>query len=354
MKNNHDEIDVTELAEESPNKIAHLKKANSDLMSQNKKLREALGDREEMIEQVCGAISAQEPYLKHIYKSTNAKAKHPIIPVLMLSDWHIGEVVKPNEIEGFNRYNWEIAQAGVFGIVEDFLKWVEIQRSFYDIKECTLFVMGDMISGDIHQELMVTNEFPLPVQTAKAGNLLGEVFRIMSSHFDRVNIFEVAADNHSRLQKKPQAKQKTQNSMGYLVHEIANGFAAKCSNLNIVIAEGAKLIAPVNDIRFLVSHGDGLKGTFGIPFYAFQREIGKEAVRRMRTSKGFDIMAIGHFHTPCLIEGRTIVNGSLSGTSEFDSICGRHSKPCQVAFLTHPSHGLFNLTPFVRRDVTKK
>ena len=46
------------------------------------------------------------------------------------------------------------------------------------------------------------------------------------------------------------------------------------------------------------------------------------------------------------IEGMTIVNGSLSGTSEFDHSCGRHASPCQVAYLMHGKHGLFNLVPF--------
>lgn len=354
MKNTTDEIDISEVAEESPNKIAHLKKANANLMSENKKLREALGDREEMVEQVCGAVTALEPFRKFEYARIKSKTTSAVVPVLKLSDWHIGEVVLADETEGFNQFNWDIAQAGVFGIIADFLKWVEIQRSFYPIKECAVFCEGDWVSGDIHDELKATNEFPLPVQTARAGALLGEVFRILSSHFSSVTAHQVGADNHGRLQKKPQAKQKASNNMSFLVHEIANAHASRSGNFKANTAVAMKMVAEVNSLRFLIEHGDTLKGWMGLPFYSFAREIGREATRRMNTDKGFDFLSVAHFHTPCFIEGRTLLNGSLSGTSEFDHACGRTSKPCQVAFLTHPLHGIFNFTPFVRRDVTKK
>jgi hypothetical protein len=349
-----DEIDVGDLESETPtNREAHLRNLNAGLLRQIKSLQEQLGNREEFIAEVCGSIVAQEPYPPFSYPKRKAKHSSPVVPVLVLSDWHIGEVVNANEVEGFNAYNWEIAQAGVFGLVEDFLRWVEIQRSFYPINECALFVLGDMISGDIHGELIATNEFPLPVQTANAGNLLGEVFRIISGHFKKVTAYEVAADNHSRLQKKPQAKQKSQNSMGYLVHEIAGRFAGKCKNFKPVIADGMKMVAKVNGRGFLLEHGDNLRGVLGIPFYAYARSIGREATKRMGTNLGFDFYVTGHFHTPCIIEGRTIINGSLSGTSEYDHAAGRWARPCQVAFLTHPHHGIFNFTPFVRRDVKK-
>ncbi len=347
-----DELDLRDLKRPSPSdQELHLRELNRGLMEENKRLHSSLGRQKEHIAQVCGAVAAAAPYPAFAYPKSNSKTAHPVEPVLMLSDLHIGEVVERDEVEGFNRYNWDIAQAGLFGIVEDFLRWVEAQRQWYRIEQCTVLCEGDYVSGDIHDELKATNEFPLPVQTANAGTLLGEVFRILAGHFKRVSAIECGADNHGRLQKKPQAKQKAQNSMSYLVHHIANAAASRCANVVPKMAIGMKELAAINGRKFLCEHGDTIRGWAGLPFYGFQREVGREAVRRMNTSRGFDYLCIGHFHVPTFLENRIIVNGSLSGTSEFDHACGRHAHPCQVAFLVHPAHGIFNLTPFVRRDV---
>jgi hypothetical protein len=134
--------------------------------------------------------------------------------------------------------------------------------------------------------------------------------------------------------------------MNYLVYEISNTYVRQLSNLNLVRAEGAKLVANVNGFKFLLEHGDGVKGQLGIPYYGFGRVFGKEAVRRMNTDKGFHYWCIGHFHCPAIIENKMFVNGSLSGTSEFDHINGRHALPSQTAFLVHPKYGYFNFTSF--------
>jgi hypothetical protein len=349
-KQTGDEISVADLKAAHSDQAIHLRQLNKRLMEENTKLHGALGRQKEYVEQVCGAIADQDPYPKYAYPKSQSKTSSLIVPALDLSDWHIGEVIRPDEVEGFNRYNWAIAQEGLFGIIEDFLKWVEVKRKWYRIEQCAIFCKGDYVSGDIHDELKVTNEFPLPVQTANAGSLMGEAFKIVSSHFGNVMAIECGADNHGRLQKKPQAKQKASNSMSYLVHHIANAAAAKCNNFHPVMTEGMKICHAVNGKKFLVEHGDTIKSHMGFPWYSLARSIGREALRRMNTSKGFDFYSIAHFHTPNLIEGKTIVNGSLSGTTEFDHSCGRHAKPCQVAFLIHPQHGIFDFTPFVRRD----
>lgn len=105
-------------------------------------------------------------------------------------------------------------------------------------------------------------------------------------------------------------------------------------------------LATIANHKFLISHGDTIKSQLSIPYYGVARLLGREARRRMNTGLGFDFQLIGHFHVPAFVEGQTIINGSLSGTSEFDHSCGRHAGPQQVAFMIHPEHGLFNLTPF--------
>lgn len=339
------EIDVDELQDETSDQALHLRKRIQDLEKEKNELRRKLGEQKELIDSVKAAIT-ERPLPKQFQYTRAQKKNNPIVPVLKISDIHGGEKTEKDETEGFGVFNWEIAQRRMHGIVMAFLNWVEVQRKAYHIETCHLCCEGDYISGDIHQELLVTNEFPLPVQTAKVGLLLGEVFRAVSGHFKNVHVNMVGADNHGRLTRKPQAKQKAANNMSFLVHTIAMTYADRCRNLHFNVAAGMKMLIDINGVPVLSEHGDTIRGWAGFPYYGMGRLIGKEAKRRMNTDKGFKYHSIGHFHCPAFIEGTTIVNGSLSGTSEFDHSCGRHAEPCQVAYLMHPKHGLFNMVPF--------
>jgi hypothetical protein len=338
--------DLKEKKEPIDNQVIHLHKKIEGLERDISKLNEQLGSKKEFEAQLISAVQASDPFPKFHY--TRASNGHtPIMPVLNLSDWHTGEVIKRNETEGFGEYSFAIQQRRIFSIVNDFLQWVEVNRKFYTIEDCTLNELGDFVSGDIHEELLRTNEFPLPVQAVKAGMLLGELHRIIAPHFKNVIVNQIGADNHGRMVKKPQSKQAASNNMNFVVYSVANVHAEKSNNIYVNTNEGIKVLARINGKKFLLEHGDSIRGgELGIPMYSIIRMRGKEAARRMNTNKGFDYWQIGHFHAPTVFEKHTLINGSLSGTSEHDHKAGRYAEPCQVAYLIHPKHGLFDWTPF--------
>lgn len=326
-------------------RIDWLKFKTNELEKANKDLRLKVGAQKELASELGDAVRAADPFPRFIYESPQ-DSKSLVVPTLMLSDWHIGEVIKEDETEGFNKFDYQVAEDRIFGIVDSFLKWVGAARKIYNIKTASILGLGDWVSGNIHAELLATNEFPLPVQTAKAGLLFGEVLVRISQHFDILEVSEVGADNHGRLQPKPQAKQKAANSMSFLVHTIANQYSEKQGNIRIDEAAGIKMVTEIANHKFLLEHGDTVKAYMGIPYYGMNRERGREAMKRMGTLQEFNYMGLGHWHVPGFVEGCVIVNGSLSGTSEFDHSVGRHAEPAQVAFMVHPKYGVFNWTPF--------
>ncbi len=326
----------------------HLRAQIKQLKIREHELAEIIGAQQELADEIAEAVRAAEPYPRFKY-SPPTRGAHQVAAVLKLSDWHIGEVTQRTEVENFGAFNWDIARDGMLGILNEFLQWNSAKRRIYDVQELHLFCEGDYVSGDIHQELCVTNEFPVPVQVEKAGHLLGEVARIGAAHFARVHLWMVGSGNHDRVTLKPQAKQRHANSWSYLVHAIAKQNLAAHRNITLHESPGAKQLASVLGQRFLIEHGDMVKSHMGIPYYGFGRTVGREAKRRMGTDLGFDYWSIGHFHVPAVIEQNILVNGSLTGTTEFDYLCGRHARPSQVGFMVHPKHGLFDWTPFYRR-----
>lgn len=311
-----------------------------ELREQNKEEGRIL----EMQRNVAAAVTAERPPKFQPYKlPSGKKQKKPVTAVIMFSDWHIGEVVRAAELEGFGGFAYAFARDYLEQIQHNFLKWVDLARRQHRIDELVVLCLGDFISGDIHRELSVTNEFPVPVQTAKAGLLLGQMILGFTPHFKIVRVIEVGADNHSRLNPKPQFKQKATNSFSYLVYTIANAHLERAKNVKIEFAEGIKYRATIANFVFLCEHGDTVKAWMGIPYYGMERVQGREARWRMsRKEASFHYQAIAHWHVPGIIAGNIFVNGSLCGTTEFDHAVGRFAQPSQVSFLVHPRHGVFN------------
>ena len=327
-----------------------MEKDNQGLRRRVEELKLEMGEHEAVFESIkreFKAIEMKDPAVFVPNPSPKGKkVSLPVSAVMVLSDWHVGEYVEADEIEDFNAYSWDIAQKRAYHLQRQFVNWVDVQRTATVVDELVVIVVGDMISGDIHQELQVTNEFPVPVQTVRAGVLVAKTIAEMAPHFPKVRVEYVSADNHSRLTKKPQWKEGGFNSYSYIVGWIAKERLEKVANVEFNLHATVKTLVNIQGFKFLCMHGHNIKGWSGIPWYGADRQVARESkARRKKPAKNFDKCIIGHFHTPIWTPDYN-VNGSLSGTSELDAALGRDSDPCQIAFLVHPKYGEMNKIEF--------
>lgn len=335
---------LTEAVKASQGELLHYKAKSQQLEKQVKSLLKDRGQYAELISDLKKTIPAIDAYPR-VKPTKGGKTESEIAVVLKASDWQIGEVIDPNETEGFGRFDFAIAEERVFSLVTKLIDWVEMHRAAgFSIPELHIFSEGDLVSGNIHYELEVTNEFPVTVAVAKAGFLLGEMVARLAPHFDKVKVWEISADNHGRLTRKNQSKQGAKNNYSYLAHVFANQYLEKHKNVEPIMFEGVKGLADVMGKKFLMMHGHGILSTLGIPYYGLERDRAREAVKRSRTDKMFDYVSCGHYHVGAIVGGNILINGSLPGTTEFDHMCGRHATPGQVSFMVHKKHGLFNWT----------
>lgn len=335
----------------------YLRATVSELKSQMLTMAKEEGFFKETMDEVINAIHALEPLPPQPFQ-TGTKADAKIGAVIKLSDWHIGAQTPLEATEGFGSFDWAKAQAGVPYIAQKFLGWIETHRMAFNIPNLTILSEGDMISGDIHYELQVTNEFPAPVQAVKAGSLLAQFVSTVAPHFEKVTLSEINIDNHSRLTKKLQFAQGDENSWGYVVHAMANALLKDHKNIEIIQAKGIRQVIDVEGVKFLTEHGHTTKAWMGIPYYGIERQRGKEASKRimmlleqgrrefdkLKRDIGFDFMSIGHWHVPGVVSGNIIINGCLPGTTEYDHASGRFAPPSQVSFLVHPKYKIFDWT----------
>jgi hypothetical protein len=320
-----------------------LRASNRSLAAELKLARLALGDIGEVMQAVRDEVIAEPAVRIPVPKDTRPSAA-PVTYVSHITDWHIGLVTPESMVEGFNRYDWETAQRRVAQLSASIGKHAAVMQAGYNVDECVILATGDYISGDIHEGLVRTNEFQTPKQAVRAGRLFAAYVRSLAGVFPKVRVEFVAPGNHDRLTRKPQAQAGGENSWGYVVGALAEDLLANQKNVDFRLHTAMQALVEAAGRKYLIGHGDGILGTWGIPFYGIDRKVGREAkARRAMPDRQFDRIVIGHFHTGTDHED-WLIGGSLSGTDENDHKCGRHSKAHQTSWATHPKHGEFGFT----------
>src|ERR1700676_830608 len=85
---------------------------------------------------------------------------HRGCPITIWSDWHYGEKIDPDQVNNVNEYNMTMAKKRIFRLydttVDLAFNHMGTTKTIYPgIIVC---LGGDMIGGDIHEELMATND----------------------------------------------------------------------------------------------------------------------------------------------------------------------------------------------------
>ena len=347
-------------------KIRHLKSLLTKKEAEFENYQKEVGGLRVLFENIRESIEAIDPP-KITYKPPRVtRSSAPVTHVCQWTDWHLGAVQPPTEVEDMNEFSPTILAEYIRNCTQNQLEWVELHRKSYDINVCHNLCTGDYISGGIHQELLVTNAFPEPVQCIKAGDLLAEIIAMQSPNFEKVIVDFITVDNHARLTKKPQGTEAGINTWNYVVGWYAKEKLRKFKNVEFNIYEGIHKVVNCGGRRYLLTHGDRIKGWAGFPYYGIERLVWRESAKRIRHARRqemegevdipvgvkdhlFDRVVMGHWHAP-LWHPWYCIGGSAQGTTAYDHGQGRYSEPIQCSWLNTPKYEFDRTDWLLRRD----
>jgi hypothetical protein len=282
-----------------------------------------------------------------------AEEKHGTV-CAVLSDLHLDEVVRKQEVGGVNAFNRRIAEQRLKRFFE---KAVELPRDYLSNIEYDGFVLmclGDTFTGEIHEELAVTNEGH-PFETALHFiDYFVAGIRLLVEHYGKVHVVSVPG-NHDRTYKKPRYKGRVVTSMHYLFMKFVEREFAGDDRVTFQAPETPDAVVKVYDTTYLCTHGDQFKGGNGVGgiMVPLLRGHLKTQQRQQAIRQGYDVMVMGHWHQYLAVPSSgLIINGSLKGYDEFAYGHGFNYEPAQQAlWVTTPEHGAtgFHL-PIVVQD----
>jgi len=313
-----------------------------------RRAEQAQATQEEIRQKIFGLAAAPPRMIAAIRpKAASPDDGAPGVPVLMLSDWHVGETVHPNSAGG-NRYNSQIVFTRASNLIANAIHVINLQWKAVGErgkpKQIVLPLLGDFVSGEIHDELARTNDIdPLPSVLA-ARDILLTVIRSFADQYGRV-ICPCVSGNHGRTDRKPPAKHMLWRNLDWLIYTLLERDLANDKRVTIFTPGDNMAFFNVHNVRFLAMHGhdlgvrggDGIIGSVG----PIMRGRAKMAAFCEARRTPFDTLLLGHWHQHMMLPG-VVVNGSLKGPDEYTlGVLRARPEPAgQALFFVHPRYGV--------------
>lgn len=287
------------------------------------------------------------------------------IAILQLSDWHVGETVLAQFVNGVNEYNEEVCIRRLDTTFNVFLAYCKK----FSITNCHILLNGDNISGGIHNELTRNSWLNEVDQVFFFQKYIIKKLEYISEFFNKITV-DCIVGNHARiLQGKPYFKDKTHLNFEFLLGKQIQAYFELLSDrgLNkkifIDVPDSAFKIANINGTKFLQTHGDiltgaGSGGFAGIPFYSIcmsaSKLYGVLHQIDIDSDTKFDSILCGHLHTstriPLFNGGSCWVNGCGIGTNEFSLVKMKSVAKLEQLMLIIDSAGRVELEKWITFD----
>jgi predicted phosphodiesterase len=286
-----------------------------------------------------------EPPSWNAQPSKGGKLRESII--LFLSDIHMGEVVSLSAMGGRNSYNMKIAGARLERYFQAVVKLGTEHWTGPPPDSIYLVLGGDLVSGEIHEELAKTNDLQAVPAVRMLAEALAAGLQLLRQSFPAIPINVISVPgNHGRVTRKPESKEFAVNSYDTLAAWLLEWWAItnKMKGVTFSAPHSGDAMVTIHGWNVLFTHGDriGSRGGSGFvgPAATAARGMQKVVQDYLAEGKVIDVIVMGHFHTPLELE-YGFVNPSLVGPSEYSKSGRMRSHPAAQWMLSiHPTHGV--------------
>lgn len=334
-------IELDPEAQEAPEDRAEIRNTTF-WRNKAKALDEELHKTELALSEIAGLRDLPIKPPKWTLPSTSGKRRKSMIG-LLVSDVHMGEVVREDEILGLNAFDVEICERRLrrmFGACCQIgSRWTADTEN----TGAVLFLTGDLISGDIHEELKITNACTSHEQVQLMVGALASGIVQLKEAFGWVLVVSVPG-NHGRTTIKPTAKLYSLLSYDTLIASILRDRFKDDSKVVFQIGSSVDQLVPMVGFPFLQTHGDKM-GTgggqgFAGPMLPIVRGAKKVEHQQSRAGRTTYWIVHGHYHTSGQ-PGNVFSNGSVPGYTEYgNGLRASLEAPQQWMWLVHELWGV--------------
>ena len=167
-------------------------------------------------------VGEVETYKIEPKKKTNGRSMATAIT--LASDWHIEEEVKSSQVNGLNKFNIDIAKERAEKYFKVVAQLIEVHNKEYQIDDLILALLGDFISGTIHDDLKEANNIQPTEAIWNAQKLIASGIRYLLDNTKVNLIIPCSSGNHGRITAKQRTSTEYGNSLEILMYKQLKDF----------------------------------------------------------------------------------------------------------------------------------
>ena len=305
--------------------------------------------KQELLEETIADLAPVFKTVKIPQPTKETRAEKAQVAIAPLSDTHIGDRVEGDQMIGLNSYDMDIFNRRLYGWANQIVQLVELRRNYAPINELVIPMLGDMISGDIHDELARTNIDNCMGQMIRGANLIGQALMFLASHFNEIRV-PCVVGNHGRMTRKPPMKDKYMD-WDYMLYQWVAAFCRDQKNIKFDIPRSFITSFDVHNRTIVILHGDMVSGAGSgaaimnsigkmRAVFEYGRTVGKE---NLSIPKHIDSVMMGHFHRIDEYDigtGEIHIAGTMKGGDEFAlQRLQVFTPPKHILTYWHPQYG---------------
>jgi len=303
------------------------KKEDSDLKKKNKELHEQV----ERLEVENAAILALEnDHHPHIIVPSTGLGESEATAMLVLSDWHVEELVRAESVNGKNNYTLKEAKKRSDKAFQKAVSLTKKEQQDVTIKHMVVALLGDFVSGNIHEELLENCQLRPMEAIIFAQGLIESGINYLLANTELDFTFVCHVGNHTRITKKVHVSTEQGNSIEYFMyHSLKQRFLSE-PRVKFVIPEGYHSYMDIYGTKVRFHHGHSLRYQGGVGGLTIPVN---KAIAQWNKITSVDLDIFGHWHTYMHLKN-FVANGSLIGYNAFAlSIKADFDVPKQAFFL---------------------
>lgn len=290
--------------------------------------------------EIFGAIPM--PKTLPTYKAKHSSSIDEAVAVFVTSDWHLEERVDSATISGLNEYTPEIGVERLRKMWCSAMRMIEKERQASKIDTLYLAVLGDLITGFIHEELVESNYLhPVEaVELAEKELLAGIKFLAEDGKFKEIKVV-CCFGNHGRTTHKRRVSTAAKNNYEWAMYRrLARMWSQMGGDKRVewFITDGYQQTHSILGYNVRFHHGDNIRYAGGVGGLTIPLNKAIQAWNKNNPYPA-DFDVLGHYHSLHFLPD-ALVNGSVIGYNAYaQSIKARFEEPQQALFLIAKEHG---------------
>jgi len=309
-------------------RLAQLKRKYKDSLRLNDSLTE-------QIEVLAGLRGA--PVIQKLKRRPKGKAGGVSV-IVPATDWHVEEGVTLEGTGGKNFFNLVEAERRIKQFYAKVVKIIDWQNGLAPVTELWHPLLGDLLSGYIHEELAESNELSPTEACVFLQEMITSGIEFLLKETKLPIYLPTCVGNHGRTTQKMRIKTSYKNSYEWLLYSTLARYYNSNPRVNFKVGKAYHNICEIQGRKVRFHHGDGIRYQGGVGGISIPVN---KAIAQWDKIEQVDLDVFGHYHTYLWNYNKWVSCGSLMGYNEYSiSIKADWQHPTQTLIALDHNFGV--------------